>query len=397
MASYKAAIAVLLCLTLFPTSFFLLIADYQWRVDIYSKEVKRGAPYGMTPQIFRYPPPSSLFAKGIDARIMEQKQVAGVFLERAPDRSQQNPLYGLFVTPDFMYLIQFVMSLVAILFAFDAISMEKESGTLRLTLSNAVSRSQMLLGKWMGGHLSILVPFTLVVLLGLLQINFSPAVSLNVQDWQRIGLIILISFIYVSLFFNVGLLVSALCHRASISLIVSLFLWAIWTLVVPNLAVLTAKQVHPIPSAEEIQAGKNAARNDVMKGVGWITSAMWDEAIRRMDKIDDDYRRQLQRQQAITTNLTRLSPAASYTYACTAIAGTGVEDEQNYLSAILRYVDETRRFIYREIKERPDFIHGFRRLSDAFSTAIWDTGLLLCLSIALFVGSYAAFLKYDVR
>ena len=397
MTSYKAAIALLLCLTLFPISFFLLIADYQWRVDVYSKELKRGAPWGMTTQIFRYPPPSSLFAKGIDVRIMEQKPVAGVFLERAPDRSQQNPLYGLFVTPDFMYLVQFVMSLVAILFSFDAISKEKESGTLKLALSNAVPRAQMLLGKWMGGHLSILVPFTLVVLLGLLQINFSPAVSLSGQDWQRIGLIILISFIYVSLFFNVGLLVSARCHRASISLIVSLFLWAVWTLAVPNLATLTAKQVYPIPSAEEIQAKKNAARNDVMKGHSQITLAMWNEAIRRMDEIDDSYRRQLQRQQAITRNLTRLSPAASYAYACTAIAGTSVEDEQNYLSAILRYLHETRRFIYREIKKRPDFICEPRRLSDAISTAVWDVGLLLCFNYALFVGSYVAFLKYDVR
>lgn len=48
----------------------------------------------------------------------------------------ENPLLRLFTTPDYAYIINIVISLLAMLFVFDSICGEKEQGTLKLLLAN---------------------------------------------------------------------------------------------------------------------------------------------------------------------------------------------------------------------------------------------------------------------
>ena len=44
------------------------------------------------------------------------------------------------------------MSLMAILFSYDAVSGERERGTLRLLLTNSLSRPALIAAKWLGGY-----------------------------------------------------------------------------------------------------------------------------------------------------------------------------------------------------------------------------------------------------
>ena len=59
-----------------------------------------------------------------------------------------------------------VGSLLAVLFAFDAICGEKERGTLKVMLSNAVPRDLIILSKGIGGYLCLIVPFLVALLAG---------------------------------------------------------------------------------------------------------------------------------------------------------------------------------------------------------------------------------------
>ena len=61
---------------------------------------------------------------------------------------------------DWGNIISIVLSLVAILFTFDAISSEKEHGTLRLTLSNSISRGAVLVSKFLAALLTISIPLS---------------------------------------------------------------------------------------------------------------------------------------------------------------------------------------------------------------------------------------------
>ncbi|MEE8583230.1 MAG: ABC transporter permease subunit [Acidobacteriota bacterium] len=63
---------------------------------------------------------------------------------------------------------QIVLSLFAILFAYNAVSGEKEQGTLRLSFSNAVPRDSYILGKAAGSFLALAIPLLILILLGCL-------------------------------------------------------------------------------------------------------------------------------------------------------------------------------------------------------------------------------------
>ena len=66
-----------------------------------------------------------------------------------------------------------VISLIALLFASDVISGEKESGTLRAMLANRLPRDSILMGKIGGGFLALWMPFLLAFLLGAARSSWS--------------------------------------------------------------------------------------------------------------------------------------------------------------------------------------------------------------------------------
>jgi len=85
----------------------------------------------------------------------------------------EDPFGSLFGTPDatlfflsavFLYLI---VPIFAIVVTFDAVSKERVQGTLDLLLSRPVSRSGVLLGKFLGSFAAVAFPVTLVNLVGL--------------------------------------------------------------------------------------------------------------------------------------------------------------------------------------------------------------------------------------
>ena len=110
---------------------------------------------------------------------------------------------------DWTFIIGYILSLIALLFTFDAISGEREHGTLRLTLANAIPRHTVLIGKFLGALVSITIPFMLAMLVNLLMISSASEVHLNTEAWGRLGIILFIALLYTCLFLALGLLVSA--------------------------------------------------------------------------------------------------------------------------------------------------------------------------------------------
>ena len=110
---------------------------------------------------------------------------------------------------DWGYIIGLLTSFVAILLTFDAISGERENGTLALVLSNAVPRAGVLAGKFLGAFIVIVIPMLIGILLSALIVSLSGIVSLHGDDWLRIGLMVALSFIYIALFVGLGLAISS--------------------------------------------------------------------------------------------------------------------------------------------------------------------------------------------
>ena len=128
-------------------------------------------------------------------------------------RGTTNPLLNLFSAIDIVFIFEVVLSLMALIFAYDAISGERERGTLRLVLTHPVRRGHILLAKYISAMICLLGPLLMSLLLAAILLITSTAISLNISDFLRIGGIILSSIVYLSVFYLIGMLISAVTHR----------------------------------------------------------------------------------------------------------------------------------------------------------------------------------------
>ena len=150
---------------------------------------------------------------------------------------------------DIVFIFEVVLSLMALIFAYDALAGERERGTLRLVLTHLLSRGHILLAKYIGAMLCLLMPLMLSLLLSLILLTTTAPFSLGVPDFLRIGGIVVSAIAYLSVFYFIGLLISAMTQRGSTALMLSLFVWGFLVLVYPNMILAAIKPSEP-PQAD---------------------------------------------------------------------------------------------------------------------------------------------------
>lgn len=268
--SFRFLMGLLIYFSLIVTTLFVLTRGYEDRLQSYQTalrenedrigQVKKYSEFGQIGQnrslkCNREPKLLSIFNEGMDKRKGNSVAVThGSVPAVAEQHGSDNPYLNIFSSIDFTVICQVVMSLLALLFSYDAISREKEAGTLRLALSCAIPRPTLLLGKYIAGMASISLPLVASFVGGLLVIQFSSYVSFSSSEWVRILLIFLVSILYVSLFFLIGLFLSARTHRSSITLMFSMCVWVFFVLIVPNLTVFLVEHASPIQSERSPKA-----------------------------------------------------------------------------------------------------------------------------------------------
>ena len=404
LLSYKFSIITILSTILILVSIFVMYRDYYLAME--NHDILRQES-GDSIQIIP-PTPLGIFTKGLDENLCRSFEIdrEGITISNKKQKSV-NDLFKLFTAPDLLYVIKVILSLCAMLFAFDIICGEKETGTLRQSLSNRLKRPILIIGKWTGGFISFILPFFIAVLLGTTYVTLSPMVDINLQDWAKLGLFLLSSVIYLAVFFSLGLLISCLTHRSSTSLFISLFVWAILVFLIPNLGNILARQLVEIPTVQHLELkhrrnwikGNFERRNAVdSRRKGIIIRPMMAE----IDKLNEDYRNRFNRLVKVSQNITRISPAAAFTFLATDIMGTGMAEERRLKRAVLQsrnilidwYTNENR-----DEKSKPP-IFNYQRSS--VKEILGQGGLsnfliLILLNVLFFTGAYVAFLRYDVR
>lgn len=274
--SFRFFVGFVLCQVLTISSAYVLTKDYEQRLGHYNEAVsahweqlKRVKVYSqLKVTLDRAPEPLSIFCLGFDRQIgntvtvsygdvpdlMAGSQIMPDVIVTGYGKS--NPLLLVFPSLDIAFVIQVVLSLLALLFAYDTISGERERGTAALMLSNPVSRGKVLLGKYIGGMASLCIPFLAGLLSGLVVVTLSPSVDLGASDWIRLGLIFLCSLIYISAFFTLGMLVSSRASSSPTSLIILLFIWVGLVIFLPNAGPYVARRLHPVEAREKIEEQK---------------------------------------------------------------------------------------------------------------------------------------------
>ena len=118
-----------------------------------------------------------------------------------------------------------LMSFFAILFTFDAIAEERSRGTLSLMMSNTVSRGQVLLGKYLGAFVTLMVPLIVSILMNLLIIVLSRNIPFGSGEWLRILGMVGLFALLISTFIFLGLFFSSRVSNAITSLVWLLLTW----------------------------------------------------------------------------------------------------------------------------------------------------------------------------
>lgn len=343
--------------------------------------------------------------------------------------STRNPLMGLLPAPDFVYIVNVVLSLLAILFMFDSVCGEKEMGTLRLMLSNSVPRYEVLLGKWLGGFAVLMVPFLIATAGGLV---YAWAVGVLVADTDnlvRIAVLVFLAACYIAVFFNLSLFISVTTHNSATALLVCLLVWVVFVLVVPNMAPVTAKILAPTPSLKKIEAEKRAVADEIriQKRRLAVTSGelgYGDAMKRKQEKLDDKLEREQRRWDSYYDNarrkqfdlaqtLGRISPSSSWVFAATSLTNTGPQFYHRLESAVKQ---TTKAFsdLHNSLRERrggpgnsitgdqlrdqlPRLSLTTTGLEESIKDSLLDILLLLMLNVVFFMLAFLFFLRYDVR
>ncbi|MBI5009215.1 MAG: ABC transporter permease subunit [Bacteroidia bacterium] len=151
---------------------------------------------------------------------------------------------------DLTFIIGIVLSFFAIVLTFDSVSRDREEGTLKQQLSNAVPRVQILLGKFV----AILVLLLLAVFIGSLFsiIIFQIVIGQNVLISFPLETLLtgVLSTIYLSMFILLGLWISSSVAKSSTSLALLLVSWVILVILSPYIGGMIVQQYYPVESKQ---------------------------------------------------------------------------------------------------------------------------------------------------
>lgn len=452
--SRKAWMVTLLCVTLIPLSLLIhhrsQVAGNAERVQVqreYETTLRllpRKYPHfdGRVPadelevRIFRDSPELAMLGVGMDRRLPDlvKLDLDGISVEVGQiETSGPRALLG---TIDLLFLVQFLLSLLAVVLSFDMICGERETGTLKLLLVNNVSRGRVLWGKLASVLALLIVPFTLALALGLgllwLTGGWSPRGG---EEWLRLVGLFVLALLYLAAFVHLGAWMSSLTSRSLTSLVILLFVWAAATAVVPQSAGLIAQTAYPAESAVSLLQKKSRLREDLRReqlqelrlladreaeayeelrrAIAARYARRWDEEIEELER---EHRQLRERQRRLASVLAAASPASALRFAWTALTGTGLEDARSFFRDVGDYQDELQSTIFagtfRDIfgagQARgqiqlvdPQTIPEFHRrpvdLRLTLSTIWPHLALLVLFNLVPMVGTHIAFARYDVR
>lgn len=341
-----------------------------------------------------------------------------------------NPAFGLFASPDITYIVNVVISLIALFFAFDAVCGERENGTLKLILVNSVPRDSLLLGKWIGGFAVLSAPLVLGFVAGIVVSLVLTKVSFSWEALLRLAAVGGTSLLYVAVFFSLGLLLSTSSAKSSTSLILCLFIWVIWVLAVPNIVPILARYMAGSPSRGALSGERQAIEQDIWPAVRrkmddvkdekernqlWTEAA--EEVQRKWELALSEYQRRVYRQAALAQVMSRISPSASYVYATTSLAATGVEDYKLFDGYLQTFKDEYDRSVNAliagsegssrsssgssrssggfDVSQLPEFDYQSSPPGKSVQRSMLDFGLLAVWNILFFLGAFLKFARYE--
>jgi len=455
---------LVLCLIVFPVGSIMARRDYQARLQNYQESVRLyESAHKTISSVFTDPakgfrPPSrfSFLSTGLEVVLPDAAQTVAKYGATYADMRLTNTqgtdnLYEFFHGPlDFSFLVTVVMTFLALAFSYNAVSGEKESGTLAQVLSNSVLRSRIIAAKAAAQFLMLAVPFLAGVALSLALVPPAAAPAGAPSAWYAIGAAVLFSLLTIAAFFNLGLLVSSLTKQAVTSIVVLLLVWTALFAVVPRLSVIAARFLAPALSEQAFAqeraqirlANEKACEAEVDKLIkeypqppravmqanprayppkefsdrqAEIRARFQGELVAEGRKAQQAFDKKRDAQIQMSMLVARISPVSCYVRPLAEIAGTGWLEYKRFIETVGRFQQNLNDEIYSKNRyQRMQGGAGFGftgkadaplpRLADVripfgdvMRDVLPDFVILLLFNTLFFAGAFVAFLRYDPR
>ena len=447
---------LLMCLLLVPLTLHINYrnylqnqVNYQESLKLSAAEVEEKTPNAPDPntevsKLFLEPTPLSVFAKGLEESLPSYLGMTRNGVKQGSMSLGEASLSSALGNLDFLFVVSTVFSLLALLFTFDAVAGEREAGTLRITLANALPRDLFLWSKLIGGYIVFVVPFLVAFLLGLFLL-VSQGFPLGESDISlRVLSLTLVSLLYIGVFFAIGTVISTYLDNSKTALIVAFTVWVLAVLIAPRVGFLTAKLMAPTRAIQSVHMEKTAIRNNLNSEKEQVlgnkitetlgTSLNMNEALpkiaelrepidaeyrqkfqEQVNTIEREYQRETKRQESVGETLSRITPTSSLIYLAMNLTETGKIKRDAYFQTGARYYTLLEETYFSEIKDddfatMARFVSGKTEpkkiapppdmtetsLSETLRYSVVDLLLLCFLAIVLTTVAFLKFFRLDI-
>ncbi|KAA3614085.1 MAG: hypothetical protein D8M58_17990 [Calditrichaeota bacterium] len=395
-----------------------------------------------------YLPPDPLYTlvNGIDNDIGRNTEMFGVGeLVSDDSRYMEDPLFATFRFLDLRFLFVIIFSLFAIMFGYNMINGEKESGTLKLVFANSIPKDTFVLGKMIGAISAIAIPVLLPLSIGSLLLIFM-GIPMEAESWLRLAFINFAGILLFVFFLVLSILFSALTKKSSWSFLYMIVIWIFFVLIWPRSSVLISGRAVDVPSVDEVAYQKAAFQSQLwqedrkkmnnykpdtqdmskmMEDFQKFMAEISDERNTKMAEYSQRLNQERQNRQVIQESTAfwvgRLSPVTEFALAAMQLAGTNIDLKNRYREEAKRYQETYAGFLKQHTggplpgggivmrmvgEEEPEPIdpselpvYQFKKssLSEDMSKAAIDFGLLISFILVGFASSVWAFSRFDVR
>ena len=161
------------------------------------------------------------------------------------------------VLPSFITFISFFIPIIGIIFGFDAINSEKNSGNLSRVLSQPIYRDSVINGKFLAGitTLSIIIASIVFIIsgIGLFSIGVPP----TSEEILRIFFFIFICIFYGGFWMGLSILFSVIMEKTAASILTAIAIWIFLMFFLPIIANAIANAVVSPESASVADQVRN--------------------------------------------------------------------------------------------------------------------------------------------
>ncbi|MFC1725529.1 ABC transporter permease [candidate division KSB1 bacterium] len=390
------------------------------------------------------PPSNIFFISEAEETVLPNGIQINFFSETNPQYyKSKNIFFSAFSSIDWTYILIFFISFVCISLSYGSFSGEKVNGTLKLILANFIPRWKLILGKYLGILSITFIPVLIGMIISLIIIQLNPRIAFSVNDILLIFIYFIGVVLFISLNIFIGLIISCMTSRPVVSLSIVLILWIIFAIVIPNVSWLLSKQVKSVSSISVLNETANRIINEAYDtekhSMSWNSSwagnppnetvlkrNTWvNEKTRLSNDVWREYRNDIINQTKTAINLSKISPFSLFRFFGETISDNGFSGYSNFYNQAMNYKTTFRDFLIGkdqadndshhliwseqwcarsfmsnkpvEFSEIPQFAYTRPSLTQTMEDCKFDILLLVLWNLLLFSGTYAAFIKYDVR